>query len=151
MKKIFLSAVFMAILLIADDVIAQNCSQPNSLTSVTKRKSGRTEYIIFDLKRPTNVSPTVQPAKPPFTEDPSGKTLTIKGCRYKKVRFNDLVWQCTISENFSNSTYLIQQVKKTGQFEGIIEYVIVYRCNTRSITSYSYNEGSLKKFVVRLK
>jgi hypothetical protein len=141
---------FLSVLLF-QETFAQKCNQPNSLVSVTKRKSGRTEYVIFNLKNPATTTPAVSTVSPPFTEDPSGKKLTIRGCKYKKVRFDNVVWTCTVSEQLSRTTYLISQVKKTGQFEGLIEYVIGYRCSTKSVVSYSYDDGPYKKFVVRLK
>jgi hypothetical protein len=151
MKKalLFLSVIFS--LGFSEESFAQRCNQANSLVSVTKRKSGRTEYVIFTLKMPVTASTAVSNVSPPFTQDPSGNPVTIAGCKYKKVRFTNIIWQCTIAENFSSSTYLIRQVKKTGQFEGIIEYVIGYRCNATSVVSYDYIEGAYKKFVVRLK
>ena len=138
-------------LFLLTETFSQNCNQPNSLVSVSKRKSGRTEYVIFSLKKPATTSPAVSTVSPPFAEDGSGNTITIAGCKYKKVRFENIVWTCTISNQFAASTYLVRQVRKIGQFEGLIEYVIGYRCNTKSVVSYSYDDGSLKKFVVRFK
>lgn len=142
-------SIFFLSLFLAGDTIAQACNKPNSLVSVTKRRSGRTEYVIFNLKKPTNSSAVVSSAKPPFFEDGSGKKLTIKGCRFKSVKFENIEWTCSISNSFSRYTYLVNQVKKTGQFEGLVEYVIGYRCNTRSVVSYSYDAGVYRKCVVR--
>ena len=133
------------------DSYAQNCSETNSLISVRKRKTGRTEYVIFTLKNPVTASTIMSNANPPFHADGSGNVVTVTGCKYKKVKINPVVWTCKVVESFAATTYLIRQVKSIGQFEGTIEYIIGYRCNTKSIVSYSYEDGDFKKYVVRLK
>jgi hypothetical protein len=57
MKKVLVFTIFILVVLSLTTVRAQSCTQPGSLVSVTKRKSGRTEYAIFTLKMPTTVAP----------------------------------------------------------------------------------------------
>ncbi len=130
---------------------SQNCSEANSITSVKKRRAGNTEYVIFTLKNPVTAKHEVTDAKPPFTQDGSGNTVHVKGCKFKQVKFNDVVWTCKIPMTSSGSPYLIRDVNSTGQFEGVISYVIGYRCSATSVVSYDYEDGDKYKFVVRLK
>jgi hypothetical protein len=141
---------FVAILF-ATESYSQACSEPNSLVSVRKRKSGRTEYVIFTMKNPVTATTTTSNATPPFHADGSGNIVNVRGCRYKKVKFESIEWTCKVRELFSGATYLVRQVKSLGQFEGQIEYVIGYRCNTQSVVSYSYQDGGMTKYVVRLR
>ena len=128
----------------------QNCSQANSLISIRKKKIGNADYVIFTLKLPVTATTSVAAATPPFIQDGSGNTITILGCAYKKVTFNNVVWTCK-TKMFSSSTQFVQKVKNIGQFEGIISYVIGYKCTANSVVSYSYATGQYQKFVVRFK
>ena len=143
--------LFLLLLLTGSEALSQNCNKPNSLISVTKRKSGKTEYVIFNLKKPVTSTPALSTVSPPFTKDGSGNKLTIKGCRYKQVKFENIDWMCTITNQLNAYTYYINQVKKTGQFEGVITYIIGCSCNTKSVVSYSYDDRDIMKFVVRFK
>ncbi|HEX8460974.1 MAG TPA: hypothetical protein VF623_06075 [Segetibacter sp.] len=130
---------------------AAQCNEANSIVNVSKRKTGRTEFVIFTIKKPSTVLTAVENVTPPFTEDPSGNTVAIGGCKYKKVRFKNVAWQCRIPLQITTGSYLVNSIKKTSQFEGIIEFIIGYKCNTTSVETYSYTEGDYKKFVVRFK
>lgn len=138
-------------LLFISEAFSQNCSEPNSITSIKKRKAGNTEYVIFTMKNPVTAKHAVTDAKPPFTQDGSGNTVYVKGCKFKQVKFNDVVWTCKIPMVTSGSTYLIRDVKSTGQLEGVISYVIGYRCTAKSVVSYDYEDGDNYKLVLRLK
>ena len=146
--KVVLSFLF---ILLGAELFAQNCNEANSLLSVKKRKAGRTEYVIFSLKNPVTATIKMSDAKRPFYQEASGAPIKISGCKFKKITFTSIGWQCKVQENFSSSTYLIRQVRIVEQFEGIINYVVGYRCNTKSIISYNYDDGDTKKYVVRLK
>src|SRR5438128_625311 len=98
---------FLTVLLFTE-TFSQKCNEPNSLVSVSKRRSGRTEYVIFNLKNPATTSPAVSTVSPPFKEDPTDKKLTISGCKYKKVKFENIVWTCTVSNQLTSPTYLIK-------------------------------------------
>ncbi len=126
------------------------CNQSNSLISVKKKKIGNADYVIFTLKLPVTATNSMTSATPPFIQDGSGATITIAGCAYKKVTFNNIVWTCK-TKIISHSTQFVQKVKNIGQFEGIISYVIGYKCTANSVVSYSYIAGSYQKFVVRFK
>ena len=137
-----------AILLI--ECSAQNCNEANSLLSVRKRKVGSTEYVIFTLMKPATSLVEVTDAQPPFIQDGSGQTVHVSGCKFKKITFKNIVWTCK-TKIISGSTSLVKQVKNIGQLEGIISYIIGYRCNTKSIVNYDYDDGDKKKVVVRLR
>jgi hypothetical protein len=142
--------LFVFVIVFSNEIFAQNCNEPNALVSVRKRKTGHTEYVIFTLQNPVTATNTITGATPPFTQDPSGQTVHVSGCRYKKVSFRDIVWTCKVKEIMSN-TYLVKQVKNIGQFEGHIDYVIGYKCSTKSVVHYQYTTGNLTKLVVRLR
>lgn len=145
------SVLILLSLFISMESFSQYCSEANSLVSVRKRKAGSTEYVIFNLKNPATTTSEVTDATPPFTADGSGNTVNVTGCKFKRVKFSSITWTCQTRLNLSSSTSLIRQVKRLGQFEGQIEYIIGYRCNAQNIVSYSYDDGDLKKFVVRFK
>ena len=145
--KLFLLVIA---ILLCTEIFAQNCNESNALLSVRKRKTEHTEYVIFTLQNPVTATHTISAATPPFTQDPSGQTIHVSGCRYKKVSFRDIVWTCKVNEIMGN-TYLVRQVKNIGQFEGHIDYVIGYRCTARSVIHYQYTIGNLTKLVVRLR
>ncbi len=145
--KLFLLVIA---ILLCTEIFAQNCNESNALLSVRKRKTEHTEYVIFTLQNPVTATHTISAATPPFTQDPSGQTIHVSGCRYKKVSFRDIVWTCKVNEIIGN-TYLVRQVKNIGQFEGHIDYVIGYRCSARSVINYQYTIGNLTKLVVRLR
>lgn len=145
--KLFLLVIA---ILLCTEIFAQNCNESNALLSVRKRKTEDTEYVIFTLQNPVTATHTISAATPPFTQDPSGQTIHVSGCRYKKVSFRDIVWTCKVNEIIGN-TYLVRQVKNIAQFEGHIDYVIGYRCSARSVINYQYTIGNLTKLVVRLR
>lgn len=152
MKKVFPYIFSVLLLFISLNTFATFCNTAGSLVSVKKTKSGHTEYVIFTIKKPTNVKTTVSNATPPFIEDASGNTLTIQGCKYKQLVLNGVDWTCTIHEYLSNATSLIRQVKRTGQFEGVISYVVGYKCNPASkFVFYSYSAGAYMKYVMRFR
>lgn len=150
MKNIYPLLFSILLVFISFNTFATFCNTAGSLVSVKKTKSGRTEYVIFTIKKPTNVKTTVSNATPPFIEDASGNTLTIQGCKYKQLVLNGVDWTCTIHEYLSNATSLIRQVKRTGQFEGVISYVVGYKCSPASkFVFYSYPAGGYMKYVMR--
>ena len=129
---------------------AQNCNEANSLLSVRKRKVGSTEYVIFTLMKPATSSVEVTDTQPPFIQDGSGQTVHVSGCKFKKITFKNIVWTCK-TKIISGSTSLVKQVKNIGQLEGIISYIIGYRCNTKSIVNYVYDFGDKRKIVLRVR
>lgn len=140
--------ISLAFIFLFAEGFAQNCNQANSLISVKKKKIGNADYVIFTLKRPVTATNSVASATPPFIEDGSGNTINILGCAYKKVTFNNIVWTCK-TKMLSSSTQFVQKVKNIGQFEGIISYVIGYKCIANSVVSYSYTAPPYQKVVVR--
>ena len=137
-------------LCLCTETFSQSCDEANSLVSVRKRKTNRTEYVIFTLKNPVTSTTTIIDAQPPFVQDGSGVTVQISGCKYKQVVFKNIVWTCK-TNIIPGSTYLIRQIKSTGQLEGVISYVIGYRCAALHVTNYEYQDGDYKKVVVRVK
>lgn len=129
---------------------SQTCNEANSLFSVRKRRVGKTEYVIFTLMKPVNAKRNVIDDEPPFIEDPSGETVTVRGCKFKRVKFENIIWMCT-SKMIFGSTSLVKQVRRIGQFEGQIEYIIGYSCQAKSVVHYEYDDGNKRKLVVRIK
>ena len=139
-----------ATLLFCTEIFAQDCNEPNALLSVKKKKSGHTEYVIFTLENPVTATNSVTVVTPPFIGDPSGQTIHISGCKFKKVSFKNIVWTCKVKE-IMGYTFLVKQVKSIGQFEGHIDYIIGYRCTAKSVIYYQYSVGNLTKLVVRFR
>ena len=129
---------------------SQTCNESNSILSVRKRKVGKTEYVIFTLKKPVKAQIEVDDDQPPFIEDASGETIKVRGCKFKRVKFGNVIWTCQ-SKMISATTNLIKQVKIIGQFEGQIVYIIGYSCEAKSIVHYEYDDGNKRKIVMRIK
>lgn len=137
------------VLVLSGLVYAAPCTAPGSIKKVKKTRNATHEFVVFDVVMPPNPNYTVSSTNPPFIEDPSGNPISIVGPNYRKIRFTGVNWMCTIAQNFTTSTVTIKGVKKTGQFEGIVEYVIGYRNpSSRYVTTYYYDVGPIRKVVL---
>ena len=129
---------------------ADPCVEANSIARVRNRTNAPYEYLVFNfIKPPTVPSYSVATATPPFIQDGSGLPVTVTGDRFKRVRFEGVVWTCSIEEIFVVPRQAIKDVKSTGQFEGIIEYVVGYGGASRYLDTYTYDAGAVRKIVLR--
>ena len=104
----------------------QACTTNGALVSVTYKKFTSYEIVTFKFKQ-TCAVPAVSVANPPFIEDPSGNTILVAGAQHREIKFSGIEWMCTIPTIFQSSitsTSKVRAIKKTGQFEGIVSYVI---------------------------
>jgi hypothetical protein len=132
---------------------AATCSEANSIARIHNRApAGPYEYVIFDFVKPPKLPKfTVKTAHPPFIQDPSGNPVTVAGKKFKEVQFREVAWMCTINETLNLPKPAIKGIKSTGQFEGVITYVIGIRSASRFDGSYSYDAGPVTKIVVRVR
>ncbi len=121
---------------------AAACNEANSIVRVRNTSIGAFEYVVFKYKKPPNLpSFTVKAVTPPFIQDGSGETVIVRGSKFTEVRFDGVVWTCSIIERLVLPKAAIKAVKNIGQFEGIITYIIGRRSSSRYISNYSYNSG----------
>ena len=129
---------FIVSVLVPIPVFAANCTEANSITRVTNTSpAGAYEYVIFDLK--TN-SPNYQVSSksPPFTFDPSDDPVSVAGNKFKQIMFPSVYWMCSIQELLSLPKTQVKGVKRTGQFEGVVSYVVGYKTLGKYVTTYHY-------------
>jgi hypothetical protein len=146
-------ASFIILLGLAETAVAAPCSEANSIAKVRNRApAGTYEYVIFNFVKPPNLPNfTVKTVSPPFIEDPSGKTITVAGSKFKEVRFDSVVWTCEIAESLNLPKRAIKGIKRTGQFEGVITYVVGIRGRSKFAGSYSYDAGAVAKIVLKVR
>jgi hypothetical protein len=134
-----LAAAFIALPAAAN---AAACGPSGSIVRVKNTSIGAFEYVVFKFHKPPTVPAyTVTAVTPPFIEDPSGNTITVAGSKFTQVRFDSVFWTCTIAQNFVLPRTAIKGIKRTGQFEGVVSYVIGRRASSHYISNYSYNSG----------
>jgi hypothetical protein len=148
-----IAAAGCASLFAVSQAAAGPCAEPNSIAKVRNRASaGPYEYVVFDFVKPPNLPPfTITTVSPPFIEDPSGKPVTVAGKKFKQVTFREVAWMCEIDATFHLPRAAIKGIKSTGQFEGVISYVIGIRKASKFDGSYSYDAGAVTKIVVRVR
>lgn len=130
------------------------CNEPNSIAKVRNRApAGPYEYVVFDyVKPPTLPQLTIRRARPPFIEDGSGNTITVRGSKFTEVRFDGVFWTCIIKQSISVPKRGVKDVKRTGQFEAIVSFVIGIGRASQFAGSYSYDAGPrIRKIVVRVR
>ncbi len=145
-----LTAIFIAI---PATVHAAACGPSGSIVRVKNTSIGAFEYVVFKFHKPPTVPAyTVTAVMPPFTEDPSGNTIVIAGSKYTEVRFDSVFWTCSIAQNFALPKTAIKDIKRTGQFEGVVTYVIGRRASSHYISNYSYDSGTgFRTIVIKFK
>jgi hypothetical protein len=123
--------------------LAQPCPSDGSLQSITYQKTGGNEYLTFKFKT-TCTTPTLSITHPPFTEDPTGNTITVAGSKFIEILFMSLEWTCAVPlyklSPITTSSKL-RAIKKTGQFEGVFTYVLGLK-NTANIAQVLPNRTS---------
>ena len=141
---------FASAMILCGSAWAAPCSAPNSIARVTNTSIGAYEYVVFDFIKPPNLPPfSISTASPPFLEDPSGIAVHVAGNRFKKVAFSSVGWMCDIVEALHLPRSGIKGVKKTGQFEGYITYIIGRRAGSSYLGSYSYDAGPKREIVLK--
>ena len=155
MTKIAIAAFSAGLALAAGiaSATAAPCDEPNAIAKVRNRApAGAYEYVVFDfIKPPAAPNFSVTTVSPPFTEDPSDRPITIAGARFKQIRFDSVVWTCEIAEAFALPRRAIKGIARTGQFEGVISYVVGYRRASRFAGYYSYDAGRYLKIVLKFR
>ena len=144
------ATVFTALPAIAN---AAACGPSSAIVSVRNSSVGAFEYVIFKFHKPPTVPAyIVKAVTPPFIEDPSGNTINVAGSKFTEVTFPSVFWMCTIAENFHLPKTAIKGIKRTGQFEGVVSYVIGRRASSHYISNYSYNSGpGYRSIVIKYK
>lgn len=131
---------------------AANCTEANSITRITHtHPAGAHEYVIFDLKtnRPNY---QVTSKSPPFTFDPSDEPVSVAGNKFKQIMFPSVYWMCSIPELLNLPKTQVKDVKRTGQFEGVVSYVVGYKTAGKYLTTYHYAvTNSRSKVVMKFK
>ncbi len=158
MKIYFLKFLFIvASIFLSQKSFAQtsNCTQPNSINRVYKTKNSQFEFVIFKIKNNFTGNYIVTSLSPPLSLpiDEGGQSVSsINGCAYKKITFKDMNWMCNITPNNSLSTWRIKDIKRVGNFEGVVTFIVGYRCpSSKYITTYSYNSGAYKYVVMKFR
>ena len=153
MKRALLLLTAAALTVLPAAANAAACGPSNSIVRVKNTAIGAFEYVVFKFHKPPTVpSYSVTAVTPPFTEDPSGNPVTVAGSKFTEVRFDGVFWTCTIAENFSLPKTALKGIKRTGQFEGVVTYVIGRRASSHYISNYSYNSGpGYRSIVIKFK
>ncbi|WP_298607730.1 hypothetical protein [uncultured Thiothrix sp.] len=141
-------AVITSSVLLPEVAAAAACTATNSITRITNTSpTGLYEYVIFDVKNP---SPTYQVASksPPFTFDPSDDPVAVNGVKFKQILFPSVYWMCTIPELLHLPKTQVKDVKRTGQFEGVVSYVVGYQTASKYVTTYHYAVTSTRSKVI---
>ncbi len=131
-------------------VSAAPCSAPNSIAEVVNTSIGRYEYVVFDYVKPPNLPQfSISTASPPFLADPSGLPVPVAGQKFKTIQFSSIGWMCSVKEVFHLPKSGVKDIKKIGQFEGVITYVIGRRAGSSYLGSYSYDAGAHREIVLK--
>jgi hypothetical protein len=127
------------------------CGAPGSIKRVTNTHIGNYEYVVFDVRRPPNPHYSVTTVMPPFTADGSGDPVPVAGNKFKQIRFTGVMWMCGINHVFSLPQTAIKDIKSTGQWEGVVTYVVGYRTASTYLGTYHYDVGSIRKVVMQFR
>ncbi|HPY39539.1 MAG TPA: hypothetical protein PLM98_03380 [Thiolinea sp.] len=147
MRNLLILAL-MASALIPTATQAATCTAANSITNISNTSpTGLYEYVIFDLKTHTP-SYNVASKTGPFTFDPSDDPVPVTGVKFKQITFPSVYWMCSIPESFSLPKTQVKDVKRTGQFEGVVSYVVGYQTASKYVTTYHYPVTSTRSKVV---
>lgn len=151
-KYSLLVALSGSLLILASTASAAPCTSPRSILRVRNIHMGNYEYVVFDYRRPPNPQYAVTAVTgPTFIQDGSGDPITVAGNRFRQIRFTSVFWTCKISENFSLPDLAIKGIKGTGQFEGVVTYVVGYRSASTYLNTYHYDVGPIRKVVMRFR
>lgn len=104
----------------------EECNMGGAIKSITYKKTGAKEQIIFEFVSPA-AAVRVEKVKPPFTMDPSGEKVTVKGRQFRKIHFMSSGWMCNIPLRLKGAGAKgakITGFKNTELFEGYLTYVM---------------------------
>jgi hypothetical protein len=144
-------AVSGSLLILANAAFAAPCAGAGSIRRVRNTAIGNYEYVVFDYVPPPAAHYSVITVTSSFTEDEGAEPGTISGNKFKQIRFKAPNWTCTINQSLSLPKTAIKGIKRTGQFEAVITYVVGYRTASTYLGSYSYPVGSIRKVVMRFR
>ena len=136
---------------LAQSAFSPPCGAPGSIKRVTNTHIGNYEYVVFDVVRPPNPHYSVTTVIPPFTADGSGDPVPVTGNKFKQIRFTGVMWMCGINHVFSLPQTAIKDIKSTGQWEGVVTYVVGYRTVSTYVGYYHYDVGSIRKVVIKFR
>lgn len=137
--------------MLAQSAFASSCGAPGSIKRITNTQAGNYEYVIFDYVRPPTATFSVTTVTPPFIADGSGDNITISGNKFKQIRFTGVFWTCKIKEVFFLPKTAIKGIKSTGQFEGVVTYVVGYRNASTYIGTSSLSIGPMQRVTMKFK
>ena len=145
-------AAAFACLFTVSQAAAAPCTEANSIAKIRNTAHGGYEYVVFDfIKPPALPAFVVETGKPPFTMDPSGEPVAVKGAKFRVIKFRNIGWMCDIREAFTLPRRAVKDIKKLEQFEGYITYVVGYGAAARFRGAYSYDAGPYTKIVLRFR
>jgi hypothetical protein len=151
-KLSHIAAMIVGLLILASNpAFSAPCTAARSIKRVKNTHIGNYEYVVFDVRRPPNPHYSVTTQAGPFTEDASGDPVPVTGPKFKQIAFTGVYWTCTIAENFSLPNTAIKDIKKTGQFEGHVTYVVGYRAASTYLATYYYDVGNIRKVVMQFR
>jgi hypothetical protein len=132
--------ILLGVLAVGGTAHAASCTEPGSIIRVRNSVKGNNEYVVFTLRKSPDMSKFgVQAVLPPFSEDGSGKEIPVAGSSYTEVKFRDVFWMCSIAERLNLPQIGVMDVVRTGQFEGIVTYVIGRGRSAHFVAVYSYD------------
>lgn len=148
--------IIIAALASSSSVLAQSafstpCGAPGSIERITNTHIGNYEYVVFDVRRPPNPHYLVTTVMPPFTQDGSGDSVSVSGNKFKQIRFTGVMWMCGINHVLYLPQTAIKGIKSTGQWEGVVTYVVGYRTASTYLGTYYYDVGTIRKVVMQFR
>lgn len=150
-RKTWALSVLAAVTAFPGAAAAASCVAPHSIKRVSNSAGVLSEFVTFYIVGSPNRPFTVATAHPPFVADPSGQPVSVAGAKFKSITFRDVFWTCTIRENLSLPRRAVKDVKKLGQFEGVVEYVVGYRAASRYVATNAVKIGSNWRVVMRFR
>ena len=132
-----------ALTLLSASAFAAPCTDPHSIKSVRNSSPpGHFEYVVFKVNGSPFLPFVASPGTPPFLADGSGLPIAVAGSKFENIRFTGVVWTCEIAEHFALPKTAIKDVKKLGQFEGVVEFVVGIRSRSRFISAIATPSGT---------
>lgn len=130
---------------------SQKCTEEGSIRNITNSGIGKFEYVVFNFNNTAEAPDfSVETASRPFEDYSGDETINVKGNKFKKIVFRSINWTCQ-TQNQTRSKTAVKDVKELWTFEGIAEYVVGFRTNSRYITTYHYKADNLTKVVMKFR
>ncbi len=102
-------------------------SGTGTLSAVRTGDDGTFDRVVFQFTGTTLPGWSVRYAAPPFTQDGSGATVPVSGHAFLKVRLQPADAHTAYTGGFrlpGNGTANVTEVVGTGDFEGVVGWVI---------------------------